>query len=188
MQVANTYQIKIDQKVDPLLLNKATYIVILHAHRVPPHIGMIIGKEYHSLTIKGHELNVSTEALMRNISQRKIASLFVEIKQHPTFSQDYLKEHFITNIRNYSKVQVGHATCLSPIKDFFEENYSLEKEQVNYLFELLPVLQEKGLINSCSAAFIDEQDFQLPVYSLSELNDGINKANDEAAKLNKNKN
>ncbi len=188
MQVINTYQIKIDQQVDALLLNKASYIVILHAHRVPPHIGMIIGKEYHSLTIKGHELNVSTEALMRNITQRKIASLFVEIKQHPTFSQNYLKEHFISNILNYSKVQVGHATCLSPIKDFFEENYALEKEQVNYLFELLPVLQERGLIQSCSAAFIDQKEFQLPVYSLSELNSGIDKANEEALKIRSEKN
>jgi len=187
MQVTDTYQLKIDKAFSEQDLMNGLYLVVLHAKRTPPHIGLIIDKQYHSLTIKGHELNVSLEALVRNVLQRKIPSLFVKIQPHSTFSNLYLKEHFITNITQFPKVAVDVATCLSPIKLFFEETYAVSMKDVNYLFDLLPVLEELNLIEYSTSLFIEEKSFQLPVYSLSELNNGIDKANAEAAQIKKTK-
>jgi hypothetical protein len=183
MQVTKTYQLKIDKSFDEADLQKGVFLTILHATRTPPHIGLIIDKQYHSLTIKGAELNVATESLVRTIHQRKISSLFIQLKPHSTFSASYLKEHFVLNIQEFPKVDVNVATCLSPIKLFLEETYLLSLQQINYLYELVPFLDDLQLIQSASALYIDESTFKLPVYNLLELNNGIVKAHQEAVQI-----
>lgn len=154
-------------------LLKGVYIAVIHATRIPPHIGLIICGKYHSLTVKGQDINTSVEALIKNTVQRKIPSLFIKIKAHPTFSEAYLKEHFITNIQQFPKVDVGAATCLSPVKLFFNETYNVRVENINYLFELIPALYAENLIEHTTALFVDEKNYQLPEYSVKEINRGI---------------
>lgn len=161
------------------LLN-GTYIVAMHATRIPPHIGLIIDKQYHSLSIKGQDINTPVRALIKNIEQRKIPSLFVKIKPHTTFSNAYLKEHFILNIQQFPRVDKNIATCLSPIKLFFNEAYDISMEQIEFLFHLLPSLQKVGLIEHTSTLFIDEKTYQLPVYTKEELDHEIENARTES--------
>ena len=170
---AITYKIKIDKQFEEIDLSKGLYIAVIHATRIPPHIGMIADKMYHSLSIKGQDINTSTKALIKNSNIRKIPSLFIKIKSHPTFSDIYLREHFITNVQQFERVDIGVATCLSPIKLFFEEVYNLQMKDVNYLYELLPVLESEGLIESISSLHLDEKNYQLPVYANKEINAGI---------------
>ena len=183
MEVSSPYQLSISGSFDEMDPMKWIYISIIHATRIPPHVGMIIGNKYHSLTIKGQEVNVPVEALIRNNAVRKIPSVFIKIKSHPVYSTDYLKEHFISTIQQFQKVEAGVATCLSPIKLFFEETYGVDVKEVNYIFDLLPKLEKSGLIESVSAMFIEEKVFHLPVYNMNELVVGISKANDEAQKI-----
>jgi hypothetical protein len=183
MQVTKTYQLKIDKTFDEVDLQKGVFLTVLHATRTPPHIGLIIDKQYHSLTIKGAELNIAVTSLLRTVHQRKIPTLFIQLKPHSTFSASYLKEHFIINVQEYPKVDVNIATCLSPIKRFLEETYLLSCQQINYLYELVPFLDEAQLILSISALNIDESTFKLPIYNLSELNNGIAKAHQEAVQI-----
>jgi len=112
------YKIKIEKQFEETELLKGLYIAVIHATRIPPHIGMIVDKAYHSLSIKGQDINTPIAALIKNSSIRKIPTLFIKIKSHPTFSDIYLREHFITNVQQFDRVDVGIATCLSPIKLF----------------------------------------------------------------------
>ncbi|MES2593330.1 MAG: hypothetical protein V4608_15715 [Bacteroidota bacterium] len=173
------HQPLINKAFDETALLKGLYITVIHATRIPPHIGMIAGGSYHSLTVKGQDINTSVSALIKNTNQRKIPSLFIKIKPHSTFSDEYLKEHCITNIQQFPRVDVGIATCLSPIKLFFDEVYNLPVNNVNYLFELVPALYSAGLIESISSLFIDTKEYQLPVYSSKEINLGIEKVRTE---------
>lgn len=161
------------------LLN-GVYIVAMHATRIPPHIGLIIDKQYHSLSIKGRDINTPVRALIKNIEQRKIPSVFIKIKQHTTFSNAYLKEHFILNIQQFPRVDKHTATCLSPIKLFFSETYDIPMEQVEFLYHLLPILQSAGLIEHTSSLFIDEETYKLPVYTREELDREIELARNES--------
>lgn len=170
------YKLNINKQFSEEELVKGLYIVVIHATRKPPHIGIIADKKYHSLTIKGHELNIPVEVLIRNTTQRKIPSLFLKIKKHPIFSFNYLNEHFISNVKQFPIVDIGIATCLSPIKLFFDEVYNVPMNNVNYLYELLPLLESEGLIESASSLFIDEKSYQLPIYSYAEINEGIENA------------
>lgn len=167
------YKIKIDKSFDEQDLSKGLFIAVIHATRIPPHIGMIVDKSYHSLSIKGQDINTPIAALVKNSNIRKIPTLFIKIKSHPTFSTIYLREHFITNVQQFERVDVGVATCLSPIKLFFEEVYGVSMKQVNYLYELLPVLESEGLIESISSIHIDKETYLLPVYTNKEINAGI---------------
>jgi len=147
-------------------------MAVLHATRIPPHIGLIADKHYHSLTIKGQDINTSVNALIKNSQIRKIPSLFVKIKPHATFSELYMKEHFITNVQQFQRVDTDIATCLSPIKLFFDEVYDIPMKDVNYLYELLPKLHAEGLIEHTTALFVDEN-YLLPKYTAAEINAGI---------------
>jgi hypothetical protein len=179
MQTLQVYSIKITKQFDEEELKKGTFISIIHASRIPPHIGMIFNGCYHSLTIKGQEINHSVEALIKNIKIRKIPALFIKIKPHPIFSIDYLNEYFISSVQQFSKVEINKATCLSPVKLFFEETFNITIDHINYIFELLPELETSGLIENVSSVFIDTDRFPLPIYNYEEINKGIETAENE---------
>ena len=75
------HELYITQSFYANAVKKGIYLVLLHANRVPPHIGMMIDNEYHSLTIKGQELSISGNALLKNIGLRKIPTVFIKIKK-----------------------------------------------------------------------------------------------------------
>ncbi|MEO6902963.1 MAG: hypothetical protein ABI315_07400 [Bacteroidia bacterium] len=170
MNTDKLFSLVINEVLNTADLNKGIYIVVLHATRIPPHIGLLVDKQYHSLTIKGQDCNTPIDALLRNINHRKIASLFIKINSHPIFSNSYLSEHFILNIKQFTRVDTGIATCLSPLKLFFDEVYNVSMENVNFLYDLLPALYSKELINSIESLFIDDPSFQLPYYTSTEIN------------------
>jgi hypothetical protein len=168
-----TYQPVFDKAFNEEDLKKGLFIAVIHATRIPPHIGIIADKKYHSLSVKGQDIDVPVETFTRTTQLRKIPSLFIKIKPHNTFSDAYLREHFITNIQQFKRVDVGIATCLSPIKLFFEEVYDVPVKNVSYLYELLPLLESQGLTEHISALYIDPENYSLPVYTQKEIDAGI---------------
>jgi len=181
MEVIKPHTVTITKEFAAEELLNGVHLVIIHATRIPPHIGIIAGGLYHSLTIKGQEVNIPAEALIRNTIQRRIPSLFIKIQQHPDFNAEQLKEQIVSDVRRFPKVAVNGATCLSPVKLFFEVAYGVPVNDVMYIFELLPALEAQGLIEHASALFISSSELQLPLYTMSELNSGIDHANRDAA-------
>ncbi len=153
-------------------LLKGVYVVMLHATRIPPHIGIVVDKKYFSLTIKGQEINHSIEALIKNINIRKIPTVFFKIKSNSTFTTHDLKEKIINHILQFKAVEIDVATCLSPVKLFFEA-YTIQTNDVNYIYELIPKLAEEELIETCSSLFVDEANYQLPIYNQQQIDDEI---------------
>lgn len=128
---------------------------------------------------------MSLELLLKNIRIRKIPTFFILIKKHPVFSNDYLKEHFIQDIRQFKKVEEGGATCLSPLRNFFREAYDLDVTDVNFIFELLPKLEQATLIESVYSIGIESPHFSLPVYSHNDIDVNIVSALREASLIRK---
>ncbi|MCE3279131.1 MAG: hypothetical protein K0S44_1322 [Bacteroidetes bacterium] len=180
MQTLIPFKLNINKQFEDNDLQKGVTIVILHATRIPPHIGIISGKKYHSLSIKGQEINQSTETFIKNIKIRKIPSLFLRVKDHPVLSNGYLTEHFILNVQEFPKVESGKATCLSPVKRFFEDNYHIPSDSVHFIFELLSKLEEKDLIEHVSSLFIGGNCLDLPIYTDNDIQLEIIKAQKEA--------
>lgn len=123
-------------------VKKGIFLVLQHVNRVPPHIGLLIDNVYHSLSIKGQELNVPGEALLKNISLRKIPSVFLEIKKHPVFSNLHLGEAFAEQVKQFDRVSTSGNTCLSPVKLFFGEFYAFDSSKIDLVFDLLEQLEK----------------------------------------------
>jgi hypothetical protein len=140
-------EIHITQSFYANAIKKGIYLVLLHAKRVPPHIGIMIDNEYHSLALKGQEISVSGNALLKNAGLRNIPTVFIKIKKHPVFSNDHLSQSFIEQVKQFDRVNAGGNTCLSPIKLFFEEFYAIRKDRIHLVFDLLEALKENDFID-----------------------------------------
>jgi hypothetical protein len=153
-------------------VKKGIFLVLLHVNRVPPHIGMLIDNVYHSLSIKGQELNVSGDALLKNISLRKIPSVFMEIRKHPVFSNVHLAEAFAEQVKQFDKVNIAGNTCLSPVRLFFSEFYALDSSKIELVFDLLEQLGKNHFGARALGAHLDatkQNIFYLQPYKRQDL-------------------
>lgn len=177
MIVQSPYTLTVSDVFNQELILKDTWLVILHASRTPPHIGLLVNGNYNSLTIKGHELNIDLKILLKTIQHKKIETLFVKLQKHPVFSLDYQKEICQLYIQKFHQVKVNEASCLSPIKLFLQEFYALDIRQDELLFELIERLKLNNYIAMTLGLNIESKlenyEFSLPMYSNSELQEII---------------
>jgi hypothetical protein len=177
------HRLKITAMQQELPDPEGLYLVILHAGNKPPHMGLMISGLYSSLSIKGKDLDVPAAVLFKNISQRKIASLFVRIKLNPEQTLTSLNDFYKSRVKLFPRVDIGVATCLSPILLFFKDRYGIRTEGVSYLYQLLPRLEEQGLILTTEALFaahlMSDGEFELPFYTMEEIYKGIEQVRTE---------
>lgn len=169
------YSLIITNDFNQDILFKNSWLVILHASRVPPHIGILINGNYNSLTIKGHELNIDVAILLKTIKQKKIETLFVQLKNHPVFSLDYQKDICQYYIQQFTQVKANESSCLSPIKLFLQEFYAVSENKNELLFELIERLKQNQYIMLTLSVNINIKNdhFSLPYYSNNQLQDVI---------------
>lgn len=157
-------------------LEKDSWLVILHANRIPPHIGLLINGKYQSLTIKGHELNIDIKALEKTITIKHIETLFIKLKTHPVFSLSFQTEIAQYYIQQYERVQSNQSTCLSPIKLFLQEFYVLPYLEDELLFDLIERLKSNDYISEILSTQIElenQKEIKLPRYTNTELGNRI---------------
>ncbi len=166
------YKIKVSEQLNLQELSKHTWIVILHASRIPPHVGILIDGNYNSLTIKGRELNVRLEVLLKTIQQKKIEALFIQLEKHPVFSTHYQLEVFQHHLQQFTQVNY-EATCLSPVKLYLQEFYVIPLQESELLFELVERLKQNQYIHKTIGLNIEVklkgEEFELPIYSPEQL-------------------
>lgn len=150
--------------------------MILHASRVPPHVGVMIDGSYSSLTIKGHEIGVRLEVLMQTITRKRIEALAVSLVKQPVFSTDFQREALELYIRQFPKVEAGKASCLSPVKLFLQEFYALQARPQELLYEVTERLKLNGYIGRAIGFNLPDSysgEYALPVYSHERLQEVI---------------
>jgi hypothetical protein len=177
MIAKSPYTLTISDSFNQEELLKNTWLVILHASRTPPHIGILVNGNYNSLTIKGHELNINGTVLLKTIQQKKIETLFIQLKKHPVFSSDYQKEICQFYIQQFTQVKVNEASCLNPIKLFLQEFYAIPENKNELLFELVERLKQNHYISLTLGLNIndkiEDKEFSLPMYSNEQLQEII---------------
>lgn len=156
-------------------LHKGTWLVILHAGRIPPHVGLMINGNYNSLTIKERELNVKAEALLKTITQKKIETICFKLVKQPVFSEDYQLEVFQEQLHQFTSVKQNEATCLSPIKLFFEEFYAIKNNKETLLFDFIESLSENEYISDCVGLNMKTEDsvYRFKTYTSDQLQNRI---------------
>ncbi len=162
-------------------LSKGLFICLLHIHRVPPHIGLVIDGNYHSLSIKGIETNVTVAALIKTIQQQKIKAVFLELNAHPVFSTDHLNSIFIETLKKYPRIISNEVTCLTPIRDFLNEFYALNSPVKDMIYDVLKRLSSNNFILRAYSLNLSLENgiLDIPVYTQEELGKKINDIRNE---------
>jgi hypothetical protein len=154
---------------------KGTWLALLHARRVPPHVGLMIDGNYNSLTVKGHELDIPFEAVYKTAIRKNIESAFIRVVPHPVFSADYQISVLQEMICGYSSVKQNEATCLSPIREFFSEFYAVTLKHDELLFDFMDRLNRSHFLQLASACNFSLGDnfLEMPFYTRELLHEKI---------------
>lgn len=173
--ISESVHISIDTTgFDPALLDKGNWIAVLHAQRVPPHVGLMFNGRYYSLTIKEREMGIRSELLLKTIRQKKIKSVFVRVVPHPVFSIGHREEMYIEHLNKFTSVKQFEATCLSPVKLFFKEFYAICSEENELFYAFMQCLANNKFIDLAFALNMELNDgIDLPYYTFEELNEKI---------------
>ncbi len=173
----NLYSISLSDKVSIEDLSDNSWIVVMHASRIPPHVGILINGSYNSLTIKGHETDIDLVVLLKTIQQKKIETIFIKLKKHPVFSLDYQKEICQIQIKQFTQVKPNEASCLSPVKLFLNEFYVVSIQEFELLYELIERLKQNDYIDKVLGLNIEDKiksnQFFFPLYTYDELQEVI---------------
>lgn len=148
------------------------YLIIFHADKKPPHLGLIWNKLYFSLTIKGSEIEIPIDEKLEIINKRKIPCLFVEIKTREE-SSFLLKE--LNEVFNSYPPLTNKTSCLEPIAEFFLKTFQLRAD-FPLLHGLIEVLQKQRLIVECfsmNLKLTETKTFELPAYDTSIVSERI---------------
>jgi hypothetical protein len=147
------------------------YIWVLHANKIPPHIGLSINGNFFSLKVSSKDVAVSYEKVFDLISKKNIQTIFIEIKDFNPEMEDKIVQIF----NEFDCINSYYTSCLIPIVKalIIEKNPQIER-----LSQLLENLKEKNQIKSFFQLNL-ETDFEgIPKYTKQDIQKRIEELKD----------
>lgn len=138
---------------------KGVFLWVIHADKIPPHIGISKDGVYFSLKVSGKDESVSINSLVNLISFKQIPTLAIQILDNE-LNVDDLIEVF----SNFSYAESNVSTCLTPISKLYFPN-----ERDFILSELLQEFQEKSLLGNLYGLNLKTDFKGIPFYGRSEI-------------------
>lgn len=161
-------------------LYEGVYLLILNARTVPPHLSLTVSGKVYGISTKGPTFDKDVNIYLNHIRKHNVESVFVKLKLPAVYSDEQMLNSVRQVVKAYPRVDIGAATCLSPIKDFMNEIYSTEVHDVHLIFDLLPKLKSQNVIEGYFQMNLDEAmakgELLMQRYSVFEVNEAIIKA------------
>lgn len=151
---------------DVTILNNGLFLCVLHADKIPPHIGISINGLYYSLKAKGKDIALPVNEVFKVVERKKIATLFIDVKA------DISKMEIETVFSEFDKAIAYQTSCLSPLKQLFQLGSNVQK-----LSDFLLEIDQKKMIGSVNGLFIPSGYTQIPDYDVKEIHDRLEKLN-----------
>ncbi len=149
----------------PENVTQKTIIWIWNADKIPPHIGISIGKDYFSLTYRKSE-RLLTASMLKKAKRSFIPLVLVEIPK------EVVRLNPTTVFAEYERAVDG-ITCLRPIREVMELG-----EEISQLADLLVHLKVNNTIGQVNGLSLPEGYVGIPDYSMEEILDRIKLLND----------
>lgn len=148
-------------KIDSLeSLGDGMYVVVLHADKIPPHIGVIYQSEFYSLKVHTIDYKLPITYLNEVIHRRNIATLCYEV-----CVDEYIMNNRITEVfSNYSNGLCRNQTCLAPLNELFDV-----EENCDVVMDLLNYLAKKELVRMLFGLHLPENYQGIPFYTLDQV-------------------
>ena len=161
-------------------LYEGVYLLILNARTVPPHLSLTVSGKVYGISTKGPTFDKDVNIYLNHIKKHNVESVFIKLKLPVVYTDDQMLSAVRQVVKAYPRVDIGAATCLSPIKDFMSSAYQTEVHDVHLIFDLLPKLQEQDIIEGYFQMNLEEAmiagELLMKRYSVFEVNEAIHKA------------
>lgn len=146
------------------LLNQGTFLWVIHADKIPPHIGLSIDGGFYSLKAKGVDFNRDAALMLQVIKTKGIKTLFYRLPQMDIAQVQEMFNRFTT-------ASSDSATCLQPIKELLSDAVSPT------IHGLLETLAEREQLSEVYGLNIDASFNGIKDYSLEEIHHRLDKLN-----------
>jgi hypothetical protein len=151
---------------DATILNNGLFLCVLHADKIPPHIGISINGLYYSLKAKGKDVSLPVNEVLKIVERKKIATLFIGL------TSEVSKLEIEKVFSGFDKAIAYQSSCLSPLKQIFKMDEGVQK-----LSGFLLEIEERQLINKVYELCIPSGYTQIPDYDVKEIHDRLEKLN-----------
>lgn len=158
-------------------LQEGVYLLIMNARTVPPHLLLTVSGKVYGISTKGPSFDQSVGVYLNLIKKKNIESVFVKLKLPAVYTDEQMLSSVRSIVKAYPRVDIGAATCLSPIKLFMNQMYSTEVHDVHLIFDLLPKLKSQGVIEGYYQKNLDDAmkkgELLMKRYTVFEVNEAI---------------
>lgn len=147
-------------------LQRGFFIWILHATKIPPHIGCSVNGKYFSVKVNGKDNGLSVEQVVGLIDSKNIATFFVEVFTEMNLvevSAQFDKEPLLEPNKN---------SCTTPINKLFGAIESNQQVAV-----LLKQLELEGCIGRVFTINLPENHCGILSYTNEEINNRLEALN-----------
>ena len=139
-----------------------TYIWVIHADKIPPHLGISSDGMFFSLKVTGVDFDLPADRLLKTLDRKWIPLLIIETDSISVKDLRIVYSH-------YESAKDGGNTCLSPIKEVFD------LEKVNTIHELLKDLKGKSKVKGVYGKNLPCHYKGIPEYELDAVNERLRK-------------
>ena len=139
-----------------------TYIWVIHADKIPPHLGISSDGMFFSLKVTGVDFDLPADRLLKTLDRKWIPLLIIETDSISVKDLRIVYSH-------YESAKDGGNTCLSPIKELFD------LEKVNTIHELLKELKGKSKVKGVYGKNLPCHYKGIPEYELDAVNERLRK-------------
>ena len=139
-----------------------TYIWVIHADKIPPHLGISSDGMFFSLKVTGVDFDLPADRLLKTLDRKWIPLLIIETDSISVKDLRIVYSH-------YESAKDGGNTCLSPIKELFD------LEKVNTIHELLKELKGKSKVKGVYGKNLPCHYKGIPQYELDAVNERLRK-------------
>lgn len=140
------------------LLTDCFYLWVLHADKIPPHIGCSLDSKFFSLKINGKDHGLPVDSLLEIITKKKVSTILIQLNSvidseelHRVFSQ-------------FTAIFPGKNTCLSPITSLLDCS-----ETVFKLSDLLNYLDDQSAMKNVFGLNLGNDYTGIPEYDQEDI-------------------
>jgi len=141
----------------------SVYLWVLHADKVPPHIGVSSEGSYFSLKSNGKDQNLPISSVRSIVERKGIKTLLFKLDCN--VSAKDIEEQFSL----YTKTITNQVTCLNPLRNIL--NFS----DARILKDLLAELNNEQLIQSVVGINIDDSFKGIQDYKIEDIHHRLRK-------------
>lgn len=167
------FQLPVENVTAATLPADALYLVLLRTDRIPPHLGLLCSGAWFTLDVKGPVFGTDASRLLQAIERRQMPSAFVQLAWPRGLSREAALGRLGSAFSAYAPLGEGTATCISPVRDFVSGIYDKKTGAADFVYQLLHMLGDAGLIVRTYAFYQASPYLEIPEYGMPEVRASI---------------